>query len=75
MSQPGAPYVIVPESRIPVVKEVDVLVCGGGPAGVCAAVAAALSAEGRGEPGALSIELLHQALARQGCTFLPATDL
>lgn len=34
-------YVVVPEERIPVVRDVDVLVCGGGPAGVCAAVAAA----------------------------------
>lgn len=34
-------YVIVPEERVPVIREVDVLVCGGGPAGVCAAVAAA----------------------------------
>ncbi|MGI6610138.1 MAG: FAD-dependent oxidoreductase [Limnochordia bacterium] len=33
--------VVVPAERIPVVHEVDVLVCGGGPAGVCAAVAAA----------------------------------
>ncbi len=33
--------IIIPEQRIPVIREVDVLVCGGGPAGVCAAVAAA----------------------------------
>lgn len=34
------PFVVVPAERIPVVREVDVLVCGGGPAGICAAVAA-----------------------------------
>jgi glycine/D-amino acid oxidase-like deaminating enzyme len=34
-------YVTEPERRIPVVKEVDILVCGGGFAGVAAAVAAA----------------------------------
>ena len=30
-----------PERRIPVLKEVDVVVAGGGPAGICAAIAAA----------------------------------
>lgn len=34
-------HVLVPAERIPVVRAVDVLVCGGGPSGVSAAVAAA----------------------------------
>ena len=34
-------YVTVPQSKLPVVADVDVLVCGGGPAGFAAAVAAA----------------------------------
>lgn len=34
-------YIIEPKKRIPVVMKVDVAVAGGGPAGVCAAVAAA----------------------------------
>lgn len=34
-------FITEPERRIPVVCQTDVLVCGGGPAGVCAAVAAA----------------------------------
>jgi len=37
----SGPFVVVPAEKVPVVSEVDVLVCGGGPAGVCAAVAAA----------------------------------
>ncbi|HOM81950.1 MAG TPA: FAD-dependent oxidoreductase [Armatimonadota bacterium] len=39
MSDSGS--VMVPAEKVPVLCEVDLLVCGGGPAGVCAAVAAA----------------------------------
>ncbi len=35
-------YVSIPEKKIPVVIDVDVLVCGGGPAGIGAAVGAAM---------------------------------
>ncbi|NLN18222.1 MAG: FAD-dependent oxidoreductase, partial [Firmicutes bacterium] len=41
MTANSGPFVVVPAEKVPVVSEVDVLVCGGGPAGVCAAVAAA----------------------------------
>ena len=34
-------FIMEPERRIPVSGTADVIVCGGGPAGVCAAVAAA----------------------------------
>ena len=34
-------YMVLPEARVPVAADVDVLVCGGGPAGFAAAVAAA----------------------------------
>ena len=34
-------YVTVPECKLPVTADVDVLVCGGGPAGFAAAIAAA----------------------------------
>lgn len=34
-------FVMVPAEKVPILCEVDVLVCGGGPAGVCAATAAA----------------------------------
>lgn len=37
----SAPHIIVPAQQIPVIADVDVLVCGGGSAGVTAAVAAA----------------------------------
>lgn len=36
-------FLVVPESRVPVLRRVDVLVCGGGVAGIAAAVAAARS--------------------------------
>lgn len=36
-------FIMEPERRIPVSGTADVIVCGGGPAGVCAAVAAAAS--------------------------------
>ena len=39
MSDSGS--MMVPAEKVPVLCEVDLLVCGGGPAGVCAAVAAA----------------------------------
>ncbi len=40
---PDQPVVIEPERRVPVVNEADVVVCGGGPAGIAAALAAARS--------------------------------
>lgn len=41
MADQNGPFIVVPEQRVPVIAAVDVLVCGAGTAGVCAAVAAA----------------------------------
>ncbi len=36
-------WIVEPEKKVPVIKTTDLIICGGGPAGICAAIAAARS--------------------------------
>src|SRR5919206_4681957 len=52
----GRRVVREPAREVPVVREVDVLVCGGGPAGIGAALAAARALGGLRRPRVLLVE-------------------
>jgi hypothetical protein len=52
----GRRVILEPAREVPVVREVDVLVCGGGPAGIGAALAAARALSGLRRPRVLLVE-------------------
>ncbi len=61
---------------VPVLGEVDVLVCGGGPGGIGAAVAAAaLAARKRVTPRQLDVPDLQTELSRQGVCLHPGATI
>lgn len=58
----GMDWITEPERKTPIVADVDVLICGGGFAGV----AAALSIKQRVAPRQLMVNLLQKTLMEQG---------
>ena len=54
------------EKKIPIVYNVDVLVCGGGVAGVAAAICAALALRENITPRKLDPSLIQETLVQQG---------